>query len=350
MAKDACGWVLALAATIAASCSLPLDPAAPAPTVARFDPDASVIPLPTDILLDHETGRLDLPIEEDMTPAEQAFRGFINEGYGWSTTFPASVEFSGPVDRQSITAHSLQIWHWGDQPARIDWAWHDEPVDAHFEGPLVELREEETELSIEPPRFGWPAGGQVVMLVRGGGLGVHDLAGRPVDIDAPFFFLRLSEPLDTYDNQRAFPGATRAERLDTARQLEEIRVDLDPLFRFFEGADLPAEQRIPREEVVALWSFTATTDAELAMDERSQRIPIPFELLIDPDTGLVDVDPAPWDTELEADAKRQLNRLAGFGVSANLMFELTEAVDPATATPANIKLLRLGASPAEIPI
>ena len=39
---------------------------------------------------------------------------------------------------------------------------------------------------------------------------------------------------------------------------------------------------------------------------------------------LVELTPAIWDTELEGNAKLQLNELDGFGLSANLMFELTQ--------------------------
>ena len=87
------------------------------------------------------------------------------------------------------------------------------------------------------------------------------------------------------------------------------------------------------------------------MDRASQRMPIPFDVLIDPDTGLVDMKAAPWDDELEAGAKLQLNELAGFGLSANLMFELTKAVSPMSATTGNIRLYKLGGDgPTEVPL
>lgn len=350
MGKHAYGWMVALLVVTAFSCTLELDPRLPTPTVARFDPGEGVIPLPSDLLLEQDTGKLSLPVEDDMTAAEQAFRHYLNEGNGWSTTFPAKVEFSGPVGRLSITADSFQIWQWTDPPTRVVWGWEDEPQTAEFTGPLVELDEDGLTLRVDPPRFGWSFGSQYVLLVRGGAAGVRDAAGLPVDIDTAFYFVRLREKLDTYANQRAFPGATRDERLETARKLEEIRSDLEPFFQFFESSSLPAEQRLVREEIVALWSFTATTDPELAMDKRSQRMPLPFDVLMDPDTGLVDISPAPWDTELEADAKVQLAKLDGFGVSANLMFELTQAVDPSTADARHVRLYRLGELPVEVPI
>ena len=60
-----------------------------------------------------------------------------------------------------------------------------------------------------------------------------------------------------------------------------------------------------RDEIVALWSFTTTGHPELAMDEASQRMPLPADLLIDPDTDKVHLpiaerDPLAWKRALTA--------------------------------------------------
>ncbi|RLB59346.1 MAG: hypothetical protein DRI90_15510 [Deltaproteobacteria bacterium] len=341
-----------LAAVLVAStgCSLELDPAPPLRTVVRYDLAEGVIPLPSDVLLDEETGHLDLPIEADMSEAEVAFRQFLNSGQAWSTTFTGKVEFSAPVDRASITAHTFQIWDFSGTPQRLEWEWDDQEHSPGFEGPDVVLSDDATKVTVDPPRAGWTPGGRYVMLARGYDGGIRDATGRPIGIDQSFYFLRQSSKLDTYQNNRAFPGATRAERLEVAEKLEEVRLKVAPFFDFFESSELAPSDRIGRAEVAALWSFTVTTEPELAMDRPSQRIPLPFDLLIDPDTGLVDLSPAIWDTELEAGAKRQLGALDGFGLSANLMFELTRAVDPATVTTANISLYKLGEPPVQVPI
>lgn len=332
-------------------CSLELDAPAPARTVARFDLSEGVIPLPSDVLFDAEAGHLALPIDDDMSAAEVAFREFINEDEGWSTAFAGKVTFSGPVAPDSITADTFQIWSWGEglsdaTPQRLSWEWDEEEHSPEFAGPTVRLDEDRTTLSIDPPRAGWRPGGRYVMLMRGYDGGITD-GSLPIGHDKAFFFLSMRSKLDTYAHNRAFPGETIAERMELAAKLEEQRVKIAPLLDWFETAPQP----IARGELAALWSFTATTRPELAMDRASQRVPLPFDLLIDPDTGLVDLKPAHWDTELEAGAKAQLSELEGFGVSANLMFELTEAVNPETATTANIRLYKLGgASPEMVPI
>ncbi|MBI5480866.1 MAG: hypothetical protein HY906_18550 [Deltaproteobacteria bacterium] len=333
-------------------CSLQLEPKPGAPVVARFDPEAGVIPVPSDVLLDREAGHLDLPIEDGQTPAEVAFRQYLNGLEAWSTTFPAKLDFSGRVDRDTITADTFQLWRWGTAPQRVEWRWGDLPLPAGFEGPTVALTTEKTRLEVTPPRRGWDGGATYVMLLRGGPDGAQDVNGRPVDIDVAFYYLRLAEKLDEYRNQRAFPGDTRAARLEKAAELEEVRLKLAPFFEYFEANAAPGQDPIPRDEIVALWSFTATTRSELCMDKPSQRMPLPFDLLIDPATGKVDLPAAAWDKQVVADGKLQANRLDGFGVSADFMFELTRAVDPSTATNRSLKLYRLSdpAPAVEIPI
>lgn len=341
---------LALPVLVLASCSLALDPAPAAPVVARFDPEAGVIPVPSDVLRDREAGRLDLPIEADQTAAEVAFRQYLNGLEAWSTTFPAKLDFSGRVDRDTITGATFQIWRWGAAPTRVDWYWSDASLPTGFAGPTVALTREKTRLEVTPPRVGWEHGATYVMFLRGGKDGARDVNGRPVDIDAAFYYLRLTEKLDEYQNQRAFPGDSRAARLEKAADLEEVRLQLQPFFEHFERNAAPGAAAIPRDEIVSLWSFTVTTRTELCMDKASQRVPLPFDLLIDPGTGKVDLPPSSWDKPVVADGKLQANRLNGFGVGADFLFELTRAVDPKTATTQNLKLYRLSDPPQEVPI
>jgi len=340
--------VLALATT---ACSLELDPKPAERTVARYDLSEGVIPMPSDVLLDEDAGHLDLPIDDDMTSAEVEFRSFLNTNDAWSSAFSGKVEFSAPVQPSSITPESFQLWAWKDPtPVQLEWQWEDQRTEG-YEGPIVHLSDDATTLYVDPPRAGWDLGGRYVMLVRGENNGVRDEDGEPITIDLHFYFLRMREKLDAYRNHRAFPGATRAKRLETAADLEKIRKKIAPFLDYFESNKLPADKRIDRRQLAALWSFTVTTRAELAMDRSSQRMPIPFDVLIDPDTALVDLKAAPWDDELEAEAKLQLNELAGFGLSANLMFELTKAVSPLSATTANIRLYKLGSDGStEVPL
>src|SRR3989304_3106614 len=83
--------VVALAAASAsASCTdLELDPP-PKVIHARFDPDARVIPMPTDILRDAAAGRLEIPLDDPgLSDAERELYAWMNTLDGWSSAAAA---------------------------------------------------------------------------------------------------------------------------------------------------------------------------------------------------------------------------------------------------------------------
>lgn len=325
------GLFIGVALAALTSCSnLELDP--PSEVIhARFDPDAEVIPMPTDILRNAEVGRLDLPLDgEDLTAAEREFYEYLNTLDGWSTTTAAKVELTAPIAPETVTADTLQVWHWRETPQLV-------------EDVRLSFNPSETEITIDAPRYGWERGGEYFVVLRGGQSGVEGKRGQRVECDAAFYFLRLRERLDTPEHERAFPGDSRDERRDNARQLEEIREDLEPLFDFVEA------RGIPRDEVAALWSFTVTDRVELAMDKSSQRMPLPIDLLIDPVTRRVDIPVAEWDSEVEALAKARLAEHDGFGTSANMMFGFTGPIDPDTVDSSTVQLYEATDPPELVP-
>ncbi len=331
------GWPTALGLVLAmTACASPTYDPPPDVIHARFDPDAKAIPMPNDAVRDAALGRLDLPNDtpEELArlgEAEQEFYRYLETLDGWSTLMSATVELTAPIDPRSVTADNLQVWRWSGVPVQVD-------------DTRVHVSDDGTRLTIDPPRTGWTRGDRYVAVMRGGALGVAGARGQRVECDAAFYFLRQREALDTPEHEHAFPGDTRAERQANARKLEAIRRDLAPVFEFFEG------RGIPRAEVAAMWAFTTTVRTELAMDKASQRMPLPIELMIDPHTGFVHLPEVPWDRPFEVDAKRRLGEYRGFGLSADLLFELTAPVDPATVTAQTVKLYRLDAGgPVPVP-
>ena len=303
----------------------------PAVIHARFDPDAKVIPMPSDVLRDDEAGRLELPVDDDdLSAAERELYEYMNTLDGWSSAAQGTVELTGAIAPTTVTDDTLQVWKWGGVPTRV--------TDAR-----VSITSDEHKVIVDAPRAGWERGAQYVVLVRGGEAGVEGKQGEKLECDAAFYFLRQREKLDSGLHDRAFPGKDAAERADNARKLEELRVELAPQFEFFE------REGIPREEVAALWRFTVTQRVELAMDKPSQRMPLPIQLLIDPDTGKVDLPPAPWDSAVETEAKQRLRAYEGFATSANLLFEMTGPVQQATVTADTVQLWQVGATPTRIP-
>ena len=59
-----------------------------------YDPGEGRIPLPNDAVRDADAQRLALPIDEEMSAAEQAVRASMNEQDGWSTVSTLSFEVS----------------------------------------------------------------------------------------------------------------------------------------------------------------------------------------------------------------------------------------------------------------
>lgn len=308
-------------------CASPTFDAPPHVIHARFDPDARAIPMPNDAVRDAALGRLDLPNDTPeelarLTPAEREFYAYLETLDGWSTLMSATVELTAPIDPRSATPDNLQVWRWTGAPTRID--------DAR-----IHVSDDGTKLTIDPPRTGWTRGDRYVAVMRGGALGVLGSQGERVECDAAFYFIRQTERLDVPEHERAFPGATRAERMANAVRLEEIRADLAPMFDFFEA------RGIPRAEVASMWAFTPTTRTELAMDKASQRMPLPIELMRDPHTGFVHLPVAPWDRPFEAAAKARLSEYRGFGLSGDLLFGFTGPVDAATISADTVHLYRL---------
>lgn len=316
--------VIGLALGMIACSALPRDPAESSVHVV-YDPANGKIPLPNDLVRDEGEGRLALPIEDEgLTKAEVELRRFMNTHDAWPTTFPLSAELSAPVDPRTVSADTVLVYEWTETPTRL--------TDV-----VVRLTAGDTKLSVDAPLLGWTRGARYVVAVRGGAAGVRDTEGRGLVPDRAFYFLRARERLDTYENNRAFPGATRAERLAIGEKLEGLRRGLVPFFDGLERTSAP----VPREEIVALWAFSITKSAELAMDKASQRMPLPFDVLIDPKTKLVSLPASPSDDTREAAAKTQLNRVNGFGVAPAVDFELTAAIDPRTATPDTVRVYEI---------
>lgn len=291
------------------ACSV--DPPAPETPVihARFDPEAGVLPKPTDILRDGDAGRLAIPDgPEDLagkTDAEIALIRALNQRDGWPRTMPAELELTGPLDPASITENAVRFFEVDadGNPRMLDLVPTGEPA----------LRP--TRITIAPPEGGWLRGRTYFAAALGGASGLLGANGEPVVADAAFYFLRATEPLT--DHPRALPA-------DKAEQLEEIRLSLQPYFEHLEKLG------VVREEIVSLWHFTASDAVEVVMDADAGKMPLPSDFLRDPATGLVDIPVRDEDSELERNAKADLAKLDGFALSADLLFDLSGPFDPAT--------------------
>ncbi len=319
------------AALLLSGCSLQLEPT---PDLVRpvYDLGEGEIPLPNDLVRDEDAHLLDLPTDDaSLSAAEVEFRQRLNQLDGWPSTFPVSIEFTGSIAEDTVDEQTVQIWRWGASPERV--------VEV-----TRSLHQAGTELTLDPPKTGWLPGQRYVVIVRGGADGVRGQLNQPVVADSSFYFVRLDQPLDDPSHWTAFPGETREDKLQAGRDLEEVRLKLKPYFDFFDGVGYP------RSDIVALTTFTTTTRPEVAMDEASQRMPLPIDLLIDPATDRVELPLSDDDTDLQRDAKLQVSGLDGFGLSSNLVFETTVRMDSATVSYQNVRLYELSDPPVLLPV
>src|SRR2546423_6847603 len=114
LAKGATVRKLAIILVLAGCSDLSLDPP-PKLVHARFDPDAHVIPMPTDVLRDKAAGHLDLTDARTPSdpPAATEFYDYLETLDGWSTLMSATVEFTGAIDPTTVGDGTMQSGHFG---------------------------------------------------------------------------------------------------------------------------------------------------------------------------------------------------------------------------------------------
>ncbi len=315
-----------MVAWLVAACIAPFAPdRVPAYPTVRFDPSSGDIPLPSDLVWDESGPRLALPIDDGVSAADADVRAQLNLLDAWSTVTPITFRVSHPVEPVSLSA--IAVWRLDAGAERLD--------------VVPRLDAERTTVTVPPPETGWPRASELLVIVRGGPGGLITDRGS-VGPDVAMGYLASGRNL--VDHPDAFPGATRAERLEQARDLEEVRIAWSRYFAF------AAEHGVPSESVAALWPFHVTSRGEVAIDAETGRVPLPSDLLVDPDTGLVALPEAADDDALRVDAKAVINQLRGFSITGRLLFEVTAELEPSTATPQNVQLWALDDPPTPVPV
>ncbi|MEO0601040.1 MAG: hypothetical protein AAF211_06365 [Myxococcota bacterium] len=297
------------------------DPVPVYPTVV-FDPASGDVPLPSDLVWDADLPQLDLPIDESLSAADADARRQLNRLDGWSSVTPITFRTTHPVLPASLSA--VEVWELADPPARLAIA--------------PELDDARTTVTVPPPETGWPRRAELLVIVEGGAEGLRTEAG-PVGPDVAMGYLASGRALEEHPD--AFPGTTRAEREDQARDLDAIRRDWARHFAFAEEQGWP---------VAALWPFHVTARGEVAIDAATSRVPLPSDLLIDPETERVALPDDPEDDTLRVDAKAVVNRFGGFSITGRQLFEVTAELDPRTATSSSVQLWVLTDPPTPVPV
>ncbi len=324
--------VVIMAVTLAVGCGRDILTADTPPVVlALWNPSSGTLPTPTDLVRDAELGQLDLPIEDDQTAAEQELRGYLNTLDGYPLSTPLSIPVSGALDPVSVEP-SLFVFDL-DTGARLD-------LEVSFDADLGKISAHQwtpaAELGIVTPTAFEP-GHRYAYALAGydeGALGSH---GEPVVADAAFTFVRDEKPVT--DHPEAL-GDTPAEQRETAEALEEVRQDLMPLFDFF------ALRGLSRERIAVLGSFTMTEKPAVRFDPLAKQIPLPNNLLLNRDTGLVDLPASDADTEEQRHIKEGLSKYDGFSTTAALVLTATHKLDrDTTLSPTAVRVFRIDRTP-----
>jgi dienelactone hydrolase len=239
-------------------------PPADGPTV-EFDPAASVIPFPNNLVLDRETGTLDLPEQCNESPAQTAIRTLVlNALDGFGTFKPAlTVTFTEAVAADSLEGRVLLFRRaTGAEPADPAAA---EPVPAVvFPSVTQRFAADCSEAAIVNNAIIVPLvpldGSSTYVVALTDGITTED--GTPFIPSLTWALVRQSENPVTVEN-----GVVVAERtpFDPAVDAERL-LGLDLLWNAHAGAlaFLDAATDVARGDILIAWEFnTQTTTAPL---------------------------------------------------------------------------------------
>lgn len=282
-----------------------------------FDPSASAIPLPNDLLLDTDNGKVALPTT-GMPPAMKEFVGnYLNTLDGFMADLPLTVNFSGGINTTTLNAKTVLLF---DITAKTL------PVT----GLQLVFDDKKNLLTINHPYL--ELGHKYVAVIT---TGIKDKSGNAIDSNMIFNFLKAESPL-VHNNQSLLPGVS----LKDASVLEKIRLGMAPLFKAMAAA------KLTRDKIAILWTFTITTSARMVFDPENKKIPLPNDLLMDPKTGKLNFplpkgtdcsDPTSFKALAKSDQVRAyffcfMNTMDGFSVTSTPQMKFEMPVDKSTAT------------------
>ncbi|MFT7623387.1 MAG: hypothetical protein ACI9WU_002570, partial [Myxococcota bacterium] len=203
-------------------------------TVAIWQLAEGALPMPNDMFRDPTAGLLKLPVTDSVSPAEADLRTWLNTQPGWSTTAQMTVDFDGPIDPETVSPQTVQVWRWNQDQAPVQLT----PNEATWA-----LSDAGRRVTIDPKRDGWLPGATYVGMVQSGADGLKDLAGRPVVSSVVFDWARGDADLPEDDFRTLLIGY---------------------LEYFYQG--LPESERLAPEDIAVLWPFTITNNIEVLMD------------------------------------------------------------------------------------
>ena len=216
------------------------------------DPGNQRIPFPNNLLIDSETGKVNIPIFSDDSQSTVITKWQINSLDGFSTETTIYVDFTYPLDLSSVTYYSDDITHStvlllsfdNNTPKFIDIAFKFYPLNGKNRLVItpVNVLKEKT---------------QFIVLIKKGIKGINGVAVSP----SPFYlFLKSDYPL--YNTETA-ESNTPALTDEDALQLEEIRASIVKAKLFDALAFLKIAQK---DDLLLLWDFTTQSITKTMID------------------------------------------------------------------------------------
>ena len=278
---------------------------------ALWDPVASELPSPTDLLRDKTSGRLALPASSgEQSEAERQWRAWLNTLDGYPVGSTLRLPLDGALRADAELASELVV------VAMESAAWR-EPMSARFEP-------EHNAILARPVDFDGSTrelapGVTYAWGLRGYEQGPRGLNGEQVVASEPFASLR--------------DGADAGARINALRPM------FSPVFELLSGEGLE------REQIAVAGSLTTSDRPTILFDVESGALPMPNDLLFDRDTGQVSLPARLKDSAARRHLKALLSEYDGFSTTGAITITASAPLDLATALdPASARLFKLDAA------
>ncbi len=259
---------LALAAALACGAACVDVPQDPLPEEMEFDPTTGRIPQPTQLLVNPETGLLDLSLagievpadcqeQETMSVAQCEFYQYMETLDGFPTLTPAVAPVSAPLDMATVTLPTNLFVADTTKLGILD----SSSVTPTFDASTNQL--------VVLPSEGWEVGRLYLLAVRGYENGVRAASGAEVVAAPVFYFLRQDESLtcgavtpDAISEDCKFLQLLAEQTGDEASAREQL-LELEQVRQamlasgMWDALDVLAG--MPKDEVAVAWAFPTHT-------------------------------------------------------------------------------------------
>lgn len=212
----------------------------------QMDPNSQQVPFPDDLLKDPQTGLVSLPAQASDNADQTALKQGFNQLDGFSTTAAFYVDFTAPLDRDTIAGGALRVFERDSKKEVLGFS--------------QRLSTDARRITIQPQTPLLPGTAYVVVAA-----GFKDTAGGKVTLEPLDSVLTLGEPLvdAAGSSQLSFMCAS------TAKFLEPMRDGINGVLN---------ENHIARTSVSTAWTFTTEDlrkrDEELWSTPYAQNLPL----------------------------------------------------------------------------